>query len=69
VGGGVAGFSTSPDSMVIFGPPSCWVTGDEGREGPGMEDRFDVPKLIDVGREGALKGRESDRAGNSSEVI
>lgn len=67
-GGGVAGSMTSFGSVMIFGSLSL-AMGDGGMEGPGDEDRSGMPTLMDVGREGALKGRESDCGGNSSEVM
>jgi hypothetical protein len=70
-GGGVAGSTGSSDSMVICGPLPrlASATGEEGTEGPGKGDKFEASMLMDVGREGALMGRESVLAGNSSEVM
>lgn len=73
-GGGVAGSMASVGSVTSFGSVAIsgslsLATGDGGTEGPGDGDRFGMPTLMDVGREGALKGRESERGGNSSEVM
>lgn len=64
-GGGVAG---SAGSVALGGPFSS--TGEVGREGPGKGERLASLRSVEVGREGALEGRNpGDGAGGSREVL